>query len=322
MAKQLINTGVGANDGTGDSIRDGANKVNNNFNEVYSQLGNGNSLRIDVSGATTGQILAYNGASFVPSSSSAIAYNAVQADTGTVVATNGNTTLGIFGTGGINTSVSGNILTISGSGSGGGGGASVTVAATPPASPSDGDLWYDSELGILAVWFSSESVWIQTNGSSVIESFTGDINTSGSTTFLSLTDTPQFFGGSENKILSINSTGTAIEFIENTGGSGSGTGLTPVDITSADSPYTATSYDLIFVDTTAATVTVTLPSSPTKGDEIRIVDLKGTFDTNACTITSNYNIQGAAEDLIVDVERAAFGLLFHSATDGWVMKDR
>jgi hypothetical protein len=323
MAKQLINTGVGANDGTGDSIRDGAGKVNNNFNELYSQLGNGTSLRIDVSGATAGQVLSYNGSTFIPSSSSAIAYNAVQADTGTSTASVGNTTLGIVGVGGINTSVSGNILTISGSGGGGGGGASVTVSATPPSSPSDGDLWYDSELGILAVWFATEGVWVQSNGSSVIESFTGDINTSGSTTFLSLTDTPQFFGGSENKILSINSTGTAIEFIENAGGGGgSGTGLTAVDISPTDSPYTANSYDLIFVDTTSNVVTVTLPESPTKGDEIRIVDLKGTFGTNPCTVSSNYAIQGVDEDLIIDVERAALGLLFHSATDGWIMKDK
>ena len=326
MAKQLINTGVGANDGTGDSIRDGAGKVNNNFNELYSQLGNGTSLRIDVSGATAGQVLSYNGSTFIPSSSSAIAYNAVQADIGTSTATVGNTTLGIVGADGINTSVSGNILTISGSGSGSGGGASVTVSATPPASPSDGDLWYDSELGILAVWFAVEGVWVQSNGSSVIETFTGDVITGGSSTFLSLDDTPSFFGGSENKILAVNATGTAIEFIENTGGSGSGgsgTGLTAVDISPSDSPYAASSYDLIFVDTTSAAVTVTLPESPTKGDEVRIVDLKGTFDTNPCTVvSSNYTIQGIDEDLIIDVERAALGLLFHSAIDGWVMKDK
>ena len=36
MAKQTINIGTVANDGTGDSIRVGGDKINDNFNEVYN----------------------------------------------------------------------------------------------------------------------------------------------------------------------------------------------------------------------------------------------------------------------------------------------
>lgn len=39
MAKQTINRGATANDGTGDTIRDGAGKINDNFNEIYVALG-------------------------------------------------------------------------------------------------------------------------------------------------------------------------------------------------------------------------------------------------------------------------------------------
>jgi len=58
MAKQVINIGSVANDGTGDTLRDGADKINDNTNELYSLLGDGSSLSItgDVSmsaGATT-----------------------------------------------------------------------------------------------------------------------------------------------------------------------------------------------------------------------------------------------------------------------------
>ena len=38
MAKLGINTGSNADDGTGDSLRVGAGKINSNFNEVYSLL--------------------------------------------------------------------------------------------------------------------------------------------------------------------------------------------------------------------------------------------------------------------------------------------
>lgn len=44
MAKLTINRGTNSNDGTGDSLRDGADKINSNFSEVYSILGDGNNL--------------------------------------------------------------------------------------------------------------------------------------------------------------------------------------------------------------------------------------------------------------------------------------
>ena len=44
MAKQSINRGTAANDGTGDNLRAGAQKVNNNFDELYNALGNGTTL--------------------------------------------------------------------------------------------------------------------------------------------------------------------------------------------------------------------------------------------------------------------------------------
>ena len=44
MAKQLIGIGSTANDGTGDNLRVGADKVNDNFNEIYSTIGDGTTL--------------------------------------------------------------------------------------------------------------------------------------------------------------------------------------------------------------------------------------------------------------------------------------
>jgi len=44
MAKQTINRGTAANDGTGDNLRAGAAKVNDNFDELYTALGDGTTL--------------------------------------------------------------------------------------------------------------------------------------------------------------------------------------------------------------------------------------------------------------------------------------
>mgnify|MGYP000137312372 CR=1 FL=1 len=46
MAKLGINTGSSANDGTGDGLRLGGGKVNANFDEIYSAIGDGTTLRI------------------------------------------------------------------------------------------------------------------------------------------------------------------------------------------------------------------------------------------------------------------------------------
>ena len=44
MAYQAIGIGSTANDGTGDTLRVGADKVNDNFVELYTKLGNGSTL--------------------------------------------------------------------------------------------------------------------------------------------------------------------------------------------------------------------------------------------------------------------------------------
>jgi hypothetical protein len=44
MAKQTLGIGSTANDGTGTVLRDGGDLINDNFNEIYSKLGNGSAL--------------------------------------------------------------------------------------------------------------------------------------------------------------------------------------------------------------------------------------------------------------------------------------
>ena len=44
MAKQTINIGSSANDGTGTTIRAGGDLINDNFNEIYTYLGDGTNL--------------------------------------------------------------------------------------------------------------------------------------------------------------------------------------------------------------------------------------------------------------------------------------
>ena len=84
------------------------------------------------------------------------------------------------------------------------------------------------------------------------------------------------------------------------------------------SPYAAASFEHLWVDTSGGAITVNLPAAPNKGDIIRVMDVAGTFDTNNLTIGRNGKpIQGDAADMTVNIEGAAFDLIFYDDTFGW-----
>ena len=55
--------------------------------------------------------------------------------------------------------------------SGGGGAASVTVSESAPGSPSNGDLWWDSDVGELYIYYTdgNSNQWVETSGGSALD---------------------------------------------------------------------------------------------------------------------------------------------------------
>ena len=119
--------------------------------------------------------------------------------------------------------------------------------------------------------------------------------------------------GSADQVLKTNGSGT-LSFTDVSGG----TSWQAVKTTG----FTAVAGEGYFCNTTSAAFTVTLPASPTIGDEVAIVDYAGTFDTNNLTVGRNSeNIQGSAADLTVATERAGFTLVYTDGTQGWLLKN-
>lgn len=71
-------------------------------------------------------------------------------------------------------------------------------------------------------------------------------------------------------------------------------------------------------DTSGAGFTLTLPASPIAGDYVKITDGSGNFATNNLTIARNgLKIMGLSENLTVELNYAAFTLVYSDATNGW-----
>jgi len=84
--------------------------------------------------------------------------------------------------------------------------------------------------------------------------------------------------------------------------------------------YTAVAGDNLLIDTQAAQVTITLPASPTMGDEVSIMDVSaaGGFGTNKVIVNRNgSNIRGAASNLDLTSNNQSIKLRFTNATKGW-----
>ncbi len=85
--------------------------------------------------------------------------------------------------------------------------------------------------------------------------------------------------------------------------------------------YTAVAGDNIFADTSGGDFTITLPSSASIGDQVKIIDAEGTFAAENLTVGRNsHKIQGATSDLVISTSGAGIALVYNDSDNGWRLK--
>lgn len=180
MSQQLIKIGSQPNDGTGDTLREGADKINANFSELYQSVGTGyflptatnttlGGVRIDGTSITitNGVISAAVTSNYVLPTATSSILGGVKVDNTTITVNGSGVISSVIPTastsikGGVK--VDGTTIVIDGSGviSVADSGASVTTGATAPSSPAVGDLWYDTVGGRTYVYFDAS--WVDAN---------------------------------------------------------------------------------------------------------------------------------------------------------------
>jgi hypothetical protein len=82
--------------------------------------------------------------------------------------------------------------------------------------------------------------------------------------------------------------------------------------------FTASAGNAYPCNTTSAGFTVTLPATPSVGDQVQLVDYAGTFDTNALRIDANGNNIEGVLGLQLTGEREGVILTYIDSTQGWI----
>ena len=193
------------------------------------------------------------------------------------------------------------------------------VLATSPAG-SDTQLQYNNSSafgGAAGLTTDGTNLNILAQGDLRLQDTTGGEyvahQAAGTTTTYTIT-WPGAVATSNDQILT-STTGGVLSWVDNSGG-------TSWQAVEAGATMTAVAGEGYFINTTSNACTATLPAGSI-GNECTFVDYAGTFDTNNLTIARNGSdkIAGAAADLTVATERAAFTLVFTDATQGWLLKD-
>jgi hypothetical protein len=86
--------------------------------------------------------------------------------------------------------------------------------------------------------------------------------------------------------------------------------------------YTAEVNDRMLINSSSAGFTVTLPANASllEGDQIQLIDVGNSLQTDNVTVARNGSlILGQAEDLTLDINGAIVTMLYTGSTYGWVM---
>ena len=237
----------------------------------------------------------------------------------------------------------GEITLIGGTGEGGGG---AVVSEDIPLNPSEGDLWYCTKDDQEGLYLFSNGIWFET----VEPGPQGEQGPAGEASDLNITfdgEKGWEFIANGRKRVSISTTGSllvdknvealrdlkawkgvwseeditakgnmkAADFLDADGNSIIGTGGGGgISYTTETSDYTLAASQGVIADTTGGTFVVTLPLTPSEGDQVVVADGGDWSTTNLTVAPNGSTIEGVASDLTMDVGGLSITMVYDGTT--------
>ena len=164
--------------------------------------------------------------------------------------------------------------------------------------------------------------WIVMPGSGTVTS----IDVSGGTTGLTTSGGPVLTAGTitlagtlavANGGTGLTAAGTSGNILTSNGSVWTSAAPAPgsVTYTTKTTTYTAVNLDGVLADTSGGAFTVTLPATPSTGDQVVIADSGDLFGTNNLTVGRNGStIDGAAADLVLNIDGVSVQFVYDGAT--------
>jgi hypothetical protein len=171
----------------------------------------------------------------------------------------------------------------------------------------------------LQIYHDGSNSYVQDSGTGILVLKANQLNVNSTTnaslaTFVETGAASLYHNGSAK--IATTSTGISVTgVVAATSFTGDGSGLTGVGFTTnvVTSSTTATKDNHYYLN--GATLTLTLPASPSVGDEVRLSEVAGNTD---CIVGRNgSNIMGDASDLTIDSAYLVLSLRYVDATIGW-----
>lgn len=192
---------------------------------------------------------------------------------------------------------------------GGSGGSGVDEGDSFPSTPSAATLFYRTDLEALFIYSVDAGDWIDISGLLGVEPAVGE-----GTEFPSDPGQVMLFFRTDLDTIFLYSP-TVDAFID-LSGLVSGGGLPGAEsISSATNANNNTRY---LVDTTGGAVTLTLPTGPSVGDVVYVIDAAGNFSTNGCQLDAgSEKIMGSTQDYLLTSANSHTVITYVSASRGW-----
>jgi hypothetical protein len=167
---------------------------------------------------------------------------------------------------------------------------------------------------------AGSSMFVYNNGTNVVEALKAITVGAGGTGLSTLTANNVLIGNGTSNVTFVAPSTTGNVLTSNgttwTSAAAAAGGISYTAVQTAN--YTAANNQGVQTNTTAGAFTVTLPTSPSVGNIVIVIDALGTWGTNNLTVgRASQNIAGLAEDLVCDINGATVTLVYTGATYGW-----